>query len=230
MQNTPMAFKVSVVVPVLNEAAGMPRLIAHLKTLQEEGAEVLLVDGGSVDATVQLAHRAGFRTVNAPKGRALQMNAGAPQSKGAVLLFLHADTRLPPEGLALVEQALCAGRVWGRFDVRIAGRSKLLPVVAWAMNLRSRLTGIATGDQAMFVKRSAFSTVNGFPELALMEDIALSARLKRVSPPLCLRAKVETSGRRWDERGAWRTVVLMWRLRWAYWRGVPVAELARAYR
>lgn len=228
-----MALAVSIVVPVLNEAATLPDLLAHLKILQEEGAEVLLVDGGSHDATVQLAEQAGFRAVAAPKGRARQMNAGAAHAGGELLLFLHADTRLPPGGLALVRMHLRGPQrnphVWGRFDVQIAGRARLLPVVAWSMNLRSRLSGIATGDQAMFVTRSAFVGVGGFPELPLMEDIALSKLLKPLSPPLCLRTKATTSGRRWDERGAWRTVLLMWRLRWAYWRGVPAADLARAY-
>lgn len=225
-----MAVHISIVVPVLNEAEALPSLLAHLKTLEKEGAEVVLVDGGSEDATAELAQQAGFRVVDAPKGRALQMNAGATQCAGEILLFLHADTRLPPAALALVRERLHAPQVWGRFNVHIPGRSRLLPVIAWAMNLRSRLSGIATGDQAMFVARSAFLEVGGFPELALMEDIALSAKLKVFSPPLCLRAQVTTSGRRWDERGAWRTVLLMWRLRWAYWRGVPAAELARAYR
>lgn len=225
-----MTLRASIVVPVFNEAQVLPGLLAHLKALEEEGAEVILVDGGSQDATVQLAQQSGFRVVVAPKGRAAQMNAGASHSTGEILLFLHADTRLPPHALALLRKRLHAPQVWGRFDVRIVGQAKLLPMIAWAMNLRSRLTGIATGDQAMFVTRKAFSAAGGFPELALMEDIALSTHLKRLSPPLCLRAKVTTSGRRWDERGAWRTVLLMWRLRWAYWRGVPVAELARAYR
>ena len=225
-----MAVRISIVVPVLNEAEALPSLLTHLKILEEEGAEVVLVDGGSDDATVPLAQQAGFRIVDAPKGRALQMNAGAAPCAGEILLFLHADTRLPPQALSLLRERLRSPQVWGRFDVQIIGRSKLLPMVAWAMNLRSRLTGIATGDQAMFVARSAFLEVGGFPELALMEDIALSARLKRLSRPLCLRERVTTSGRRWDERGAWRTVRLMWRLRWAYWRGVPAAELARAYR
>ena len=229
-----MACAVSVVVPVLNEAVTLPHLLSHLRTLQDEGAEVLLVDGGSHDATVQLAEQAGFRTVSAPKGRAQQMNVGAAHTGGELLLFLHADTRLPAGGLELVRKHLLnsqrEAQVWGRFDVRIDGRVKLLPVVAWAMNLRSRVSGIATGDQAMFVTRSAFVSVGGFPDIPLMEDIALSKRLKALAPPLCLRAKATTSGRRWDERGAWRTVLLMWRLRWAYWRGVPAADLARAYR
>lgn len=158
------------------------------------------------------------------------MNVGATLARGDILLFVHADTTLPPNALALVRDGLAAtDRAWGRFDVRIAGRHPLLPVVATLMNLRSGLTGVATGDQAIFVRRAAFDRVSGFPEIALMEDIAISAKLKRLSRPLRLRSPVVTSGRRWDENGFWKTVLLMWRLRLAYWTGADPNELARAY-
>ncbi len=158
------------------------------------------------------------------------MNVGATLARGDILLFVHADTTLPPNALALVRDGLAAtDRAWGRFDVRIAGRHPLLPVVATLMNLRSGLTGVATGDQAIFVRRAAFDRVGGFPEIALMEDIAISAKLKRLSRPLRLRFPVVTSGRRWDENGFWKTVLLMWRLRLAYWTGADPNELARAY-
>lgn len=158
------------------------------------------------------------------------MNVGATLARGDILLFVHADTTLPPNALALVRDGLAAtDRAWGRFDVRIAGRHPLLPVVATLMNLRSGLTGVATGDQAIFVRRAAFDRVSGFPEIALMEDIAISAKLKRLSRPLRLRSPVVTSGRRWDENGFLKTVLLMWRLRLAYWTGADPNELARAY-
>lgn len=158
------------------------------------------------------------------------MNVGATLARGDILLFVHADTTLPPNALALVRDGLAAtDRAWGRFDVRIAGRHPLLPVVATLMNLRSGLTGVATGDQAIFIRRAAFDRVGGFPEIALMEDIAISAKLKRLSRPLRLRSPVVTSGRRWDENGFWKTVLLMWRLRLAYWTGADPSELARAY-
>lgn len=158
------------------------------------------------------------------------MNVGATLARGDILLFVHADTTLPPNALALVRDGLAAtDRAWGRFDVRIAGRHPLLPVVATLMNLRSGLTGVATGDQAIFIRRAAFDRVGGFPEIALMEDIAISAKLKRLSRPLRLRSPVVTSGRRWDESGFWKTVLLMWRLRLAYWTGADPNELARAY-
>jgi rSAM/selenodomain-associated transferase 2 len=158
------------------------------------------------------------------------MNAGAAKASGDVLLFLHADTRLPTAAEhAILDGLERSGLCWGRFDVRIEGRNPLLLVVGWLMNLRSRLTGIATGDQAMFVRRQAFETVGRFAEIPLMEDIALSKRLKRVSRPLCIRERVITSGRRWEENGILATVMLMWRLRLAYFFGADPKELARRY-
>ena len=180
---------------------------------------MIVADGGSDDATARLAAPLCDRVVVAPRGRASQMNAGAREARGDILLFLHADTRLP-------ESFVLENHVWGRFDVRIEGRHWLLPVVAWSMNLRSRLTGIATGDQAIFVRRDAFP---GFPELPLMEDVAFSKLMKRRSPPACLREKVTTSGRRWESRGVVRTIVLMWWLRLLFFLGISPDKLARRY-
>lgn len=223
--------RLSIIVPVLNEAQALPALLAHLSAWVQEGCEVIIVDGGSDDGSQALVPCAGLALLRSSRGRARQMNAGAAQATGDVLLFLHADTQLPPGAAVLVAQALADGRrCWGRFDVCITGRHVMLRVVARMMNLRSRLSGIATGDQALFVSRSAFEAVGGFPDQALMEDIELSWRLRRVSRPACLRARVTTSGRRWETRGVWHTIVLMWRLRWAYWRGVPAERLAKAYR
>lgn len=223
--------RLSIIVPMLNEAAALPRLLAQLAHWRTRGCEVVLVDGGSADDSAVLARAAGFTVVEAERGRARQMNAGAAKAGGEVLLFLHADTQLAADADASVRAALAeADREWGRFDVRITGRSPMLRVVATLMNLRSRLTGIATGDQAMFVRREAFEAVGGFPLQPLMEDVELSRRLLRRSRPACLRLRVATSGRRWEQRGVWRTIFLMWRLRWAYWRGVPAERLAEAYR
>lgn len=220
----------SIIVPVLNEAPALPALLARLRPLAQQGCEVILVDGGSEDGSLGIAQGAGLVVLQSARGRARQMNAGAARATGAVLLFLHADTELPPGGARLAAQSLADGaHRWGRFDVRIAGRPWMLRVVACLMNGRSRWSGIATGDQAMFVERATFEAVGGFPDQPLMEDIALSGRLRAVSRPACLRARVTTSGRRWETRGVWRTIVLMWRLRWAYWRGVPAAQLAKAY-
>ena len=220
----------SIIVPVLNEAQALPALLERLRPLAQQGCEVILVDGGSEDGSLGLAQGAGLVVLQSARGRARQMNAGAARATGEVLLFLHADTQLPPGGARLAEQALADGtHRWGRFDVRIAGRPWMLRVVACLMNGRSRWSGITTGDQAMFVERATFDAVGGFPDQPLMEDIALSGRLRALSRPACLRARVTTSGRRWETRGVWRTIVLMWRLRWAYWRGVPAAQLAKAY-
>lgn len=221
----------SIVIPMLNEAAQLPELFAHLLPLQRAGCEIVFADGGSTDGSAALAKVAGFKVVEAARGRARQMNAGAAASSGEVLLFLHADTRLPPDAVRHVGAALADGRhCWGRFDVCITGRSAMLRVIAGMMNWRSRLTGIATGDQAMFVRREAFGRVQGFPDQPLMEDVEMSKRLKGLSPPACLAHCVTTSGRRWETRGVWRTILLMWRLRWAYWRGTDANTLAGLYR
>ncbi|WP_163558713.1 TIGR04283 family arsenosugar biosynthesis glycosyltransferase [Halomonas sp. NO4] len=220
----------SVIIPTLNEAEGVEATLTALLDLRGSDVEVIVADGGSRDATVALACPLASQVIEAPPGRARQMNAGARASRGEQLLFLHADTRLPKRADRLVAQALAGPRCWGRFDVRLAGRHPLLPMIAWAMNRRSRLTGIATGDQALFMTREAFAAVGGFPDQPLMEDIELSRRLKRLSPPACLRAKVTTSGRRWEQSGAWATIHLMWRLRWRYWRGESPETLAMEYR
>lgn len=220
----------SIVMPALNEAAVIEAALAALQPLRARGVEVVLADGGSQDGTPALAEPQVDALVAAPRGRAVQMNAGAERARGGLLLFLHADTRLPPLADMLVQQALAGGAHWGRFDVRIDGRQPMLRVVAALMNLRSRASGIATGDQAIFVTREAFERIGGFPLQPLMEDIELSRRLKRIGPPACLHARVCTSGRRWEQRGVWRTIFLMWRLRWRYWRGEPAARLAEAYK
>ena len=220
----------SIIVPVLNEAAGIVDALAALAPLRARGAEVIVVDGGSRDETLRLGALHCDRAFTALRGRAAQMNAGAAMARGDVLLFLHADTRLPERADDLVRDALQnSGRSWGRFDIAITGSHWLLPVVARLMNWRSRITGICTGDQALFVTREAFAAVKGFPDIALMEDIAISAALKRVSRPACIAAHVATSGRRWEARGVMRTILLMWRLRLLYFFGVRPERLARLY-
>ncbi len=220
--------KLSVILPALNEASGIGASLAALQPMRAAGHELIVVDGGSTDATAMLASVDADRVLNCARGRARQMNAGAAAATGEALLFLHADTRLPENAAALIDTAL-QQRCWGRFDVRIAGRPVMLRLIARMMNQRSRLSGIATGDQAMFISRATFEQVGGFPEQALMEDIELSKRLKRLGPPACLRQQVVTSGRRWERHGVWRTMLLMWRLRFDYWRGVPAERLAAHY-
>lgn len=223
--------RLSVVIPALNEAAGIAATLEALAPLVARGVHVVVADGGGNDGTVALAQAGGAQVVHAPRGRAFQMNAGAQQATGELLLFLHADTRLPPDADRLIAEALANGpQVWGRFDVRIDGQPRTLRVIAAFMNWRSRWTGIATGDQALFMTRTAFDAVGGFPAQPLMEDIEMSARLLKISRPACLHARVITSGRRWETRGVWRTVLLMWRLRFAYWRGAAPERLAALYR
>jgi rSAM/selenodomain-associated transferase 2 len=222
--------KLSIIVPVLDEGEGIAATLDVLADMRAVGTEVIVVDGGSRDATIQRARLRADRVISAPRGRALQMNAGAEKASGDVLLFLHADTRLPTDADHLVLNGLeRSGRAWGRFDVRIAGRHPLFPVIGWLMSMRSRITGIATGDQAIFVRRAAFDAAGGFAAIPLMEDVALCKRLKRISQPLCLRDRVITSGRRWEQHGVLRTILLMWRLRLAYFFGADPKRLARQY-
>lgn len=222
--------RISVIVPVLNEAPAIRGALSSLQPLRRAGHEVIVVDGGSADGTPGIAAGLADSVLRTPPGRARQMNAGAHRAGGDILLFLHGDTLLPRQADRLIMEGLSrSGRQWGRFDVRLAGRRPLLRLVETMMNLRSRLSGIATGDQAMFVRREAFTAVGGFPDIALMEDIALSRRLKALSRPLCLGARVVTSSRRWEQHGVLRTILLMWRLRLAYFLGADPGALARRY-
>ncbi|MEP6656217.1 MAG: TIGR04283 family arsenosugar biosynthesis glycosyltransferase [Betaproteobacteria bacterium] len=223
--------RVSIVIPALDEAAGITATLWPLQPLRAAGHEVIVVDGGSRDATLRIAAPLADLAFTAPRGRALQMNAGAAAAHGELLLFLHADSVLASAALTrMLHDYQASGRYWGRFDVDIGGRPRLLRLIAFMMNARSRITGIATGDQAIFVTRELFQRVGGFPRQALMEDIALSIALKRHSGmPLCTRARVRTSGRRWERYGIVREVLHMWRLRWDYWRGVSPLALAARY-
>jgi len=220
----------SIIVPSLNEADGIASTLSALAPLRARGVEVIVADGGSRDGTAERAAPHVDAVISAPRGRAVQMNAGAARARGEILLFLHADTLLPDSADALIAEGLKrTRRGWGRFDVTIAGGHPLLRVVGRLMNLRSRLTGIATGDQAIFVTRSMFTAAGGYPEIALMEDIALSKRLKAYGPPLCLKHRLTTSGRRWETNGVLRTIVRMWLLRLAYWLGADPGKLAMRY-
>jgi len=220
----------SIIIPCLNEAEGIAGTLAALAPLRARGAEIIVVDGGSSDGTTERTAPHADCVMSVPRGRAVQMNAGAARARGEILLFLHADTLLPASADALIVDGLKrTRRGWGRFDVAISGANPLLRVVAWLMNVRSRLTGIATGDQAIFVTRSLFTAAGGYPEIALMEDIALSRQLKRFGAPLCLRHRLIASGRRWEKHGVVRTILLMWRLRLAYWLGADPAKLAVRY-
>lgn len=219
----------SILIPALNEAGNLTALLPALQALRAEGCEIVLCDGGSTDGTVAAAAPWVDHVVRSGRGRALQMNAAARQASGDVLVFLHADTRPPQDFHLLIRRACAAGARWGRFDVRLESPRRSLRMVAAMMNLRSRWTGIATGDQTLFVRRDLFEQVGGFPEIALMEDIAMSAALKRIAPPACLRQRVTTSARRWERDGVLRTIFAMWRLRLAFWMGADPARLAALY-
>lgn len=225
----------SIIIPTLNEAANIEAILLRFQPMRGRQLEIIVIDGGSSDNTVQLAQPLADHVAHSARGRAAQMNTGAQQASGNVLLFLHADTVLPENFSALILHRLSDAQQtlnrsqWGRFNVTITGSHYLLPVIAWFMNHRSRLTGIATGDQAIFMTRAAFNLVGGFPDQALMEDVEMTKRLKRISTPLCLRERVITSGRRWEKYGVWRTVFLMWRLRLQYFFGVKPDKLLRAY-
>lgn len=220
---------IRIVVPVLDEGRALAERLAALRPLRQRGAELVVVDGGSTDESWLMACRHADRVLLAPRGRGAQMNAGAQGARAEVLLFLHADTVLPPEADRLIAQALAQGARWGRFDVRIDSPHPLLRLTARLMNLRSRLTGIATGDQAIFVRRDVFASVGGFPDIPLMEDIALSAALRRFGPPACVQAPVLTSARRWQKHGVLRTILLMWSLRARYFFGAEPQALADRY-
>lgn len=219
----------SVIIPVLNEAAGIRSQLEALQILRGKGATLSVVDGGSEDSTAEQAGPLVDLVIHSPCGRAVQMNAGALASNSEVLLFLHADTALPCSAFERVHEVITAGAIWGRFDVRIDGAHPLLRIIERMMNWRSRLSGIATGDQAIFVRREVFERIGSYPELPLMEDIVLSKKLKRIAPPACLRECVVTSGRRWESHGVMRTLLLMWRLRTEFYFGANPDELAVRY-
>ena len=220
----------SVIIPVLNEADIIVSALSSLRCLREAGHEIIVVDGGSNDDTPLLSEPLANRVISSPSGRACQMNAGAKIARGSILLFLHADTLLPENSDRLIFSGMArTGKKWGRFDVFLSGRHSLFPIIAWLMNLRSRLTSIATADQAIFVERGLFEAVHGFPEIDLMEDIAMSKILKRTGKPLCLWHRVLTSSRRWEKNGILRTVLQMWVQRLAYFLGVDPRHLARCY-
>jgi rSAM/selenodomain-associated transferase 2/rSAM/selenodomain-associated transferase 1 len=221
--------KLAIIVPVLNEGASLHDALAALQIFRARGVRLVVVDGGSVDGTADIAKAHADEVIAAPRGRAAQMNAGAQVCRDAdALVFLHADTRLPPEADRLIAEALTE-RPWGHFDVRIDGRSPWLRLVSVLMNWRARLTGIATGDQTLFVRRKVFEKLGRFEAVPLMEDVELSGRLKKHSRPACIAAHVTTSGRRWDTQGVVRTIALMWQLRAAWWRGADAQTLALRY-
>lgn len=225
-----MTVLLSVVIPVRNEAQALPRLLDDLAVLRALGAELIVVDGGSSDGTCELALGRVDRLLRTAPGRALQMNAGAAVAQGDYLWFVHADTRIGAEALHSLLKVLDERPLWGRFDVRLSGPGLALSVIGGMISLRSRLTGIASGDQGVFVARERFEALGGYAPIPLMEDLHLCRRLKALARPRCLRPALLTSSRRWEQHGIWRTVLLMWALRLAYYCGASPERLARHYR
>ena len=225
--------KLSIIIPTFNEATAIERNLAALQALRTRGHEVIVADGGSKDATVELATPWADRVLTARRGRARQMNAGAVLAAGEILWFVHADTLVTAQAadalLGLMREELREREGWGRFDICLSGTQPLLRIVERLINWRSRISGIATGDQGIFVSRTLFERTGGFSDLPLMEDIDLSRRLKNDTPPHCLREALLTSSRRWERRGVLRTIALMWYLRLAYFFGVPAERLAARY-
>lgn len=219
---------ISIIIPVLNEADHVAALLTDLR-VRDRTSEVIVVDGGSDDETVARAKSYDCQVIQSARGRAEQMNRGAEVSAGDILVFLHVDTQLPDDFYEALDRFWTSAHAWGRFDVRLDSDRPVLRMVALMMNIRSRLTGICTGDQAIFVKHSVFDQIGGFAPIPLMEDIEISKRLKSVSSPYCITSPVITSSRRWEKHGAIRTILLMWWLRLRYFMGDTPESLARQY-
>jgi len=222
--------KVSIIVPVLNEDQNLAGFLSQLQPFRYSGHEIIVVDGGSTDNSLMIANDSADTVIVSKAGRALQMNNGASVATGDIFLFLHADTVLPANALEHILPFDRNDTLWGRFDIRLSSNNIIYRFIEWFVNFRSRLTSIATGDQAIFVQRELFEKINGFPEIVLMEDIALSRLLKKISSPLCLKQKVITSSRRWESNGVVATIFLMWKLRLYYFLGVSPEKLSQLYR
>lgn len=225
-----MQQKISIIVPVLNEESSLPEILRRLQVFRQQGHELIVVDGGSRDNSLKLAQQAADQVVLCRPGRARQMNSGAEVATGDIFLFLHADTQLPENAMVLIQAACIDHGSWGRFDVSLSGRQPVFRIIESLINLRSRVSSIATGDQAIFIRSDLFDQVGGFPEIELMEDVAITRQLRQTAKPVCLRPPVITSSRRWEEKGVVATVLLMWKLRLLYFLGVSPTRLSRMYR
>lgn len=223
--------KTSIIIPVLNDADKLRAQLESLQKARQLGHQVIVVDGGSKDGTAQEVNQ-GLVDVflETARGRARQMNHGASAADGDLMLFLHADTRLPDQAMDLLDKAMREPRrCWGRFDIRLSGSATAFRVIESAMNLRSHLTGVVTGDQGLFVRRQTFRDIGGFPDIPLMEDVAISKLLRATSWPVRIKVAATTSSRRWEEHGVLSTMLLMWSLRLQYFLGVAPESLVRKY-
>ncbi|MEW4982433.1 MAG: TIGR04283 family arsenosugar biosynthesis glycosyltransferase [Cycloclasticus sp.] len=219
----------SIIIPTLNEAKVLPFTLQSLQALRKHNVEVIIVDGGSDDDTLAIAEQFADIVISSKVGRARQLNKGAKAARSDLLLFLHADTQLPINALELLNNSARGFSRWGRFNVKLDDSRLAFRLIEKMMNWRSCLTGIVTGDQAMFVSNALFEKVGGYPDIELMEDIAISKTLKKYAMPICLNQPVLISARRWQEQGVLRTVLLMWQLRWAYFFKKSPLILAEKY-
>lgn len=220
---------ISIIIPTLNEEIAIKDLLQQLQTLRTQGHEVIVVDGGSHDETLSISESLADKVIKSKAGRALQMNNGTMHANENILWFLHADTIIPDHAIEMIQQALNE-KDWGRFNVKLSGTNILFRLIESMINIRSCFSGIATGDQGIFVKKNIFESVGHYSILPLMEDVELSKKLKRVSRPVCIKEKLITSSRRWEKNGVISTVLLMWRLRFLYWLGVNASTLAKQYK
>ena len=220
---------ISIIIPTLNEEEAIQKLLQQLQAYRQQGHEVIVVDGGSSDETVSISKSLADNIISSEAGRALQMNNGATQSKNKILWFLHADTSLPANVIEVIQKSLTKNN-WGRFNIKLSGSNFLFRIIEKMINLRSCISGIATGDQGIFVKRELFESIGGFSEIPLMEDVELSRKIKKISKPICIKETLTTSSRRWEKKGILQTILLMWRLRFLYWIGVSPDKLSKLYR
>ena len=220
---------VSIIIPVLNEENSIKELLQQLQAYRQQGHEVIVVDGGSTDKTITISELLSDKVITSEAGRALQMNNGATQSRHEILWFLHADTIIPENAIEQIQQVLNKSD-WGRFNVKLSGSHILFRIIGTMINIRSCVSGIATGDQGIFVKRKIFESIKGYSNIPLMEDVNLSRKLKKLSKPVCLKDILITSSRRWEENGILATVFLMWKLRFLYWFGVSADKLVVQYK
>jgi len=222
----------SIIIPTLNEENNIARVINDIKSsIQLENYEIIICDGGSSDKTTFIAESLCDQVVISPAGRGGQLNHGAKNAHGDILLFLHADTSLPIHFDKMITNAIATnpGKSWGRFDLRLSGEKVIFRIVERLINIRSRITFISTGDQCLFMTREIFENVNGFKHIPLMEDVDISKRLKNVCPPICIACPVVSSSRRWEEKGILRTILLMWWLRLLFYMGISPETLKRLY-
>lgn len=220
---------ISIIIPVLNEEQSINALLQQLQIYRQQGHEVIVVDGGSVDETISISKPLADKVITSDSGRARQMNKGVAESTNEVLWFLHADTSIPENVIEIIQSSLVKND-WGRFNVKLSGSHFLFRIIEKMINIRSCFSGVATGDQGIFVRRKIFESVGGYSEVPLMEDVALSKKLKNISQTACIKETLTTSSRRWKKNGIIKTILLMWKLRFLYWIGVTPDKLAKLYR